>query len=293
MLPRALFAGLFDDAAVFPPGNAPLDAAVAGHRRLRRGPHADLIGPLLVAPAAIPATIDLAGLADLIDGPGEDEGPTATAPLDVAIAARPGTEIAAVEAAAQLAAADSRVALTAVEIGWQPGWERADLSAPLVVIELPRGTEQALPLTEIAIAAAERPEQRFVAKFRTGATETWAWPAERELARTIQHAIAMEVALKLTGGLHHALRATAATGPEHGLLNVLAAYRLARTGRPVAAIAAVLAERDAAPLIAALADCSPATITQVRTDLPSYGCCDVREPIAELTALGVLEGDPA
>ena len=31
----ALFDGLFDDAALFPPGNAPMAAAVPAHRRLR------------------------------------------------------------------------------------------------------------------------------------------------------------------------------------------------------------------------------------------------------------------
>ncbi|HNQ07315.1 MAG TPA: hypothetical protein PKH97_09040, partial [Tetrasphaera sp.] len=59
VLPRALFADLFDDAAVFPPGNSPLDAAVAGHRRLRRSPYADLVGPLLLPPASVAAAADL------------------------------------------------------------------------------------------------------------------------------------------------------------------------------------------------------------------------------------------
>ena len=51
---RALWSGLVDDAAVFPPGNAPLDVAVSGHRALRAGPDADLVGPLLVPAASVP-----------------------------------------------------------------------------------------------------------------------------------------------------------------------------------------------------------------------------------------------
>src|SRR4051794_33593513 len=46
----ALFAGLFDDAALFPPGDVPMAAAVPAHRQLmaRLG---DLVGPFVV-PAA-------------------------------------------------------------------------------------------------------------------------------------------------------------------------------------------------------------------------------------------------
>ncbi|HRW02759.1 MAG TPA: hypothetical protein P5314_13375, partial [Tetrasphaera sp.] len=92
-LPRALFASLFDDAAVFPPGNSPLDTAVAEHRRLARGFHRDLIGPLLLPPAAIPAALDLAGLADLTDPQDAETSPPPqdSGPLQIVIAARPGT----------------------------------------------------------------------------------------------------------------------------------------------------------------------------------------------------------
>ena len=43
------FAQLFDDAALFPPGNAPLDRAVADHRDHRAGELSDLIGPFVVS----------------------------------------------------------------------------------------------------------------------------------------------------------------------------------------------------------------------------------------------------
>ena len=46
----ALFDGLFDDAALFPPGNAPMAAAVPAHRELR-APLGGLVGPFVV-PAA-------------------------------------------------------------------------------------------------------------------------------------------------------------------------------------------------------------------------------------------------
>ena len=51
----ALLAGLIDDAAVFPPGNAPLPVAVGRHRVHRRAPYAALVGPLLVPAAEVDA----------------------------------------------------------------------------------------------------------------------------------------------------------------------------------------------------------------------------------------------
>jgi len=41
---RSLFAGLFDDAALFPPGDAPMAAAVPAHRELRAR-LGELVGP--------------------------------------------------------------------------------------------------------------------------------------------------------------------------------------------------------------------------------------------------------
>ena len=51
--PRALFAGLVDDAAMFPPGNAGAAVALAEHLRYRRSWFADLVGPLLVPAAGL------------------------------------------------------------------------------------------------------------------------------------------------------------------------------------------------------------------------------------------------
>lgn len=99
----------------------------------------------------------------------------------------------------------------------------------------------------------------------------------------------MDVPLKLTGGLHHAVRCSRDDGEHHGVLNVLATVAAARAGRPVDALAALLAHREPAPLVQALAGLSPTQVTKLR-GFPAYGCCTVTDPIGELTALGVLEG---
>jgi hypothetical protein len=46
MIP-ALLRGLCDDAALFPPGNAPLPAALTAHARYRDSEFAALVGPLI------------------------------------------------------------------------------------------------------------------------------------------------------------------------------------------------------------------------------------------------------
>ncbi|HEX5740299.1 MAG TPA: hypothetical protein VFY17_01955, partial [Pilimelia sp.] len=55
----ALFAGLVDDAAVFPPGSASVPDAVAAHRRHRAAWYADLVGPLLLPASALGAAAAL------------------------------------------------------------------------------------------------------------------------------------------------------------------------------------------------------------------------------------------
>ena len=42
------YTALVDDAAIFPPGNAPLEEAVPAHREHRAAPYGDLVGPFVV-----------------------------------------------------------------------------------------------------------------------------------------------------------------------------------------------------------------------------------------------------
>ena len=49
----SLFSALIDDAAMFPPGDAPADRAVAEHLGYRQAWFAPLIGPLVVPDTAL------------------------------------------------------------------------------------------------------------------------------------------------------------------------------------------------------------------------------------------------
>jgi hypothetical protein len=283
--PRALVTGLIDDAAVFPPARSSLVDALAAHRIHRTGPYADLVGPLLLPPEMVEPA------AQLWPQTGAAE------PLDLVVVSRPGGDLDALRAAAEQAAAETRLDLRGIELGWTASWRDAGLTAPQIVLELPRGLEQALALTDAATALAQAGplDPRVVVKFRTGETPQWPWPRENELAEVLSAAVAMDVPLKLTGGLHHAVRgehpvagAPGVTEPQHGFLNVLTAVAAAASGMPRPVLATWLATRDAAPLVDALTGLGPAAVTRARRVFTAYGCCAVSDPIAGLLALGLL-----
>lgn len=280
---RSLFTALIDDAAVFPPGNAPLDRAAVEHRALMGRPDADLVGPLLVPAAAV---TDLVGLTVA--------GPRRPAPLPVAVIGRPGTEAAALSAAVQ-AADGSGVLVTGLEIGADADWRSLTGHGLPLAVEVPRGAAMTPAIADIAAVASDTvPVQ---AKFRTGPTPTWPWPDEVELAGFIRASIDHDLGFKLTGGLHHAVRGSYAVAggsaeEQHGLLNVLSAVRWALNGEEVDALVDLLAERDPAVLVAMVTRMSVADAAITRAFFTAYGCCGVTDPIGELRALHLIE-EPA
>jgi hypothetical protein len=293
----ALFASLLDDAAVFPPGNAPLDEAVRLHHELRHGPYAALVGPLLV-PAA--------GVATLVS--------VAAEPLRVAVIGRPGVPHAEVAAAVAEVRSAPGLEVAGIEVGWTADWrdtwlaDHTALEATPLTLEVPRGDEQAAAIADIAADASD--SLALQAKFRTGATEAWPWPDEPELAAFVRAAIDHDLGFKLTGGLHHAVRGTypvdgpvagpvagpvsgpgtGATEEQHGLLNVVCAVRWALNGEEVEELVPLLEDRDAANLVPQVERMSAADASIVRAFFTAYGCCGVLDPIRELAALGLVEG---
>ncbi|GAB3435379.1 hypothetical protein GCM10027517_04450 [Phycicoccus ginsengisoli] len=276
-----LFAGLVDDAAVFPPGNAPLEEAVRMHRVHRTSWYAGLVGPLLVPASAA------GDLPPLVAGAGAGAAAADSRPVEVAVIGRPGVPVDQVVEAVALLQATAGVQVVGVERGWEPSWREAPTPGIPLTLEVPRGDAQAQAVADIAADASDdRPLQ---AKFRTGATDTWAWPDERELATFVRTAVDHDLGFKLTGGLHHAVRGTPDGQEQHGLLNVLVAVRWALNGDDVDELVPLLAERDPAVLVPHVTRMSAADAAIVRAFFPAYGCCGVTDPITELAALGLLE----
>ncbi|TQC49979.1 hypothetical protein EEB14_06570 [Rhodococcus sp. WS4] len=267
-----LFTGLCDDAALFPPGNAPLPDAVPAHARHRSARYADLVGPfvfpvarldeLTAGPLELSLTLPAgpATLAPALDRLAQIDGATAVA-LEIAVPAE-------CSAAEFVAAMDAAQTLTA-------GFD--------VFVEVPRGERRG----DVLAALAGGP---FAAKFRTGGVVAEAYPDERELASALHTAVATGVPFKATAGLHHAVRNTDPhTGFEqHGFLNVLLATRHALDGADVDRMAVTLAERDGARIARELGDLPADVVGAVRTAFRSFGTCSILEPLEDLVALHLV-----
>ena len=274
----ALFTGLVDDAAVFPPGNAPLEEAVRRHRFHRVAAYAPMVGPLLVPVA------DASRLGAVVAGTSSALSP----PLEVSLVARPGVPTPEVEAAVSTLAATEGVTPVGLEMAWSEQWRAARLGDLPLTLEVDRGERQPRALEDMRRAVDDG--LAVQAKFRTGATPTWSWPAEGELAAFVAAAVRLGTPFKLTGGLHHLVRGTRAEGEQHGLLNVLLAVHRALAGDGPDLLVPVLADRDPEALARRVGALGPHDAAAVRKAFTAYGCCEVTDPIGELMTRRLIEG---
>lgn len=284
---RAWFASLVDDAAIFPPGNAPMAEAVHAHDRHRSAWYRDIVGPLLCSAGRVgelAATLGSGGTRDaplpivlVVPGTG------AIADAVEALAAVPGATLAGVELAPVYGdepAAEANTALDALASS-----VAGDVP---VALEVARG--RACEVVLDALAARRGAGGDVRAKLRTGGLTADAFPDELEVARFVVGCASRGIAFKCTAGLHHALRHTApSTGFEHhGYLNVALAAGAAGAGRPVTDVTRVLAERDADAVLGRLATADAASAGRARELFASFGTCSVIEPLEDAVALGLL-----
>ncbi len=277
------YAALVDDAAIFPPGEAPLEQAVPAHRDHLAAPYADMVGPFVVSDTRLP---DLARLVDDGDGAG--------APIRVTVvvtggagavepayrwATAPGLEPAGIEVALRdlddLEGSARRVVAAVTRLGVDVP---VHVEPPLVPGPPAHGWLAALD--EVASA-----DLRL--KLRTGGVTADAFPSEETVATAIDAALDRELPFKCTAGLHRAVRhRSPETGFEHhGFLNVLLATRAALDGDDVAA---ALAEQDADTVVARLTDVGSEGLVRARRWFTSFGCCGVRDPYDDLVSLSLV-----
>ena len=272
----AAWRGLVDDAAVFPPGDAPLADAAAEHQARRAAPYADLVGTFVARDTDLPdlKATPLALSVVVTGGAGNIAGTAALArKLHIAVE---GLEVALRDPADPVGAA-RRVA-AAIDAARADG--QLDDHVP-VFVEIPASCPEPAWLA----AADEVAANEFRLKFRTGGLEAAAFPTASTLARWIDAALDRETPFKCTAGLHHAVRHTGDDGFEHhGFLNVLVATRQAFDGASVDDVAAILEQRDPDVL---LGDADE--LDRARRWFTSFGSCSVTEPLDDLIALGLLE----
>jgi hypothetical protein len=263
------FAGLLDDAAVFPPGNALVPAAIRAHIGHHAAWYADLVGPFVFPHAGL----------------GHDfAGCLAGRPLDMAVTA--SRNLPGVLAAAEL----DGVRVVAVELAPAKEFDAESLVATfdsalpddvLGYLEVPRGPRLETVLDGLA-------GTRYRAKFRTGGTVSAAHPSEAELAATLLAAVSRGIRFKCTAGLHHAVRHTDGDLEQHGFLNVLLATDAALAGAGAGELTALLGERSPDTVASLVAKLGPDRIAAAREWFLSFGTCSIDDPLAELIALGLL-----
>ncbi|MGI9158066.1 MAG: hypothetical protein ACR2FG_15780 [Marmoricola sp.] len=274
---------IVDDAAIFPPGNVPLEQAVTEHRKHLAASYATLVGGFVVSDAR------LADLAVITKSDDQALG------INVVVTGGAG----AIEPAVRWATRAEGLELRALEIALRDEDDLARNAARVVAmvehvrddigddvgvyVEPPRAPDAPshgwlAALDEIAMA-----DLRL--KFRTGGMSAEAFPTGAELARSIDAALDRETPFKCTAGLHHAVCHTdPETGfAQHGFLNVLLATRAALDGGDVEA---ALADDRPAERI------DPDSIASARRWFSSFGSCSVLDVHEDLVDLGLWTDQP-
>ncbi len=265
---------LVDDAAIFPPGNAPLPDAVKAHREHRSSAYADLVGPFVVSDIRLP------DLLELLDDAEE------RLPVTVVVTGGAGAIEPAVRWATRSGLLDVRsletplrneddLARNAQRVVTAVDQVRDALGDVPVYVEPPRALDGPTHGWLVALDEIAAAELRL--KFRTGGVDDDAFPPAAELAAAIDAALDRELSFKCTAGLHHAVR----TGHQHGFLNILQATAAAFEG----------ASRDDVISILETTDVKIQTdgLLSARRWFTSFGCCNVEDPLEDLVELGVVE----
>jgi hypothetical protein len=277
MLPET-WRGLVDDAAVFPPGDAPLPEALKAYVDRRDEWYADLVASFVVTDTAlpevgadVPVSIVVTGGAGAVGGA-------------LGYAAKKGRRVVGLEVALRDPddlPGNARRVVAAVDAARDEG-ALADDTA--VYVELPQSDATASWLSAADVVA----EAEHRLKFRTGGLEADRFPTPEQLASWIDAALDRETPFKCTAGLHHAIaHRDHDTGfPHHGFLNVLLATRQAFDGSTVPEVATLLADHYPNDLVA-LARTSD--LEGARRWFTSFGSCSVQEPLEDLVGLGLVE----
>ena len=265
-----LLSELVDDAALFPPGDAPMAEAVPAHLRHDAGPYYGLLGRFL-CPVSKLGELHLAV-------PGD-----ASLPLGVI----GDTGLDGLREAFEALDGDERYMLEAAELR-HPGDRLGELAETL-----PYGVEayvEVAPSDMRTLLPTLAGLERVHAKLRTGGLVAEAFPGPTEVAEFLVGCADLEVAVKCTAGLHHAARHTdAAIGfTHHGFLNFLLAAAAASDGRDVPDVRAALELTDPAAVAAGIRALTVEDAARTRDFFHGFGSCSFTEPIDDLISLGLV-----
>jgi len=265
-----VFDRFFDDAAIFPPGLAPLDQAVHEHIARRSIPLGGSVGPLLLTAAHLD---DAARIAEALAGSEPLRVGVVVAPDEVESVlhaieeVRPAIKVSGLEL--KTSNTDLKQSLAdAVALS-----DRFDVHVEFSIDHIRAGAVSLLTETPVRLKA------------RMGGLIPQAFPTIPDVAAVILAAVAANTSFKLTAGLHRAVRYTDATTgfDHHGFVNIAVATAAALEGAKYADLTATLAE-DSGEI---LAERFRSIGTGWRSTFESFGTCSIVEPVDTLTELGL------
>lgn len=272
---EAQFHEFFDDAAIFPPGLAPLDVAVREHiRRSKDEVAREFIGPLILPLDKVREAVPLAA------------GERLT--LSVIVLA---DELESVDKLLE-ELADTAVSVSTLEVKLSDGAVAAITTAADV--------KSAHPELKIflELSYADVTEENLVAlqsagldlKFRTGGIKQELFPSSEQIIDVLSQVVAHGIAFKLTAGLHRAIRYTDEnTGFHHfGFANIAAATAALKNGASKEEAQQLLDSSDSVTVTEALN-----AGDGWRESFTAFGTCSVAEPVETLVEIGLVDADTA
>ncbi len=289
----ALTAELIDYAGLFPPAGLAMAEAVDHYARYRSHPHRAMLGRFVVPVARLEEFAASAMGDHAARVPNEMWRLAALIGSDPASDARCIAEFnaryqrrAVIDAVEAKAAAPDQISATARTL------------APLdAYIEIPTAQDPAPLVAAIARSGAR-------AKIRTGGITADAFPTASQIARFMSACHAAHVPFKATAGLHHPLRGpyrltyepASPSATMYGFLNVFVAAAFVRAGLPESDAIAVLTETtptafrfDDTGVSWRTHHLTTAQLRDARAHFAlAFGSCSFREPVDELTSLGLL-----
>jgi hypothetical protein len=295
---RTLLAHAIDYAGLFPPAQLDMPGAVAEYESYLASSDAWALGRFVVPAARLRELAAAAG-----DAPSNPLG------------SRQGERRLSVVLGADLAADVERLRAFCADVngeGWWRGIDAVELraSTPEAIAQAMRVVPDSVErYVEIPISDDPTPLVRAIAgagayaKVRTGGTTTDAFPASDHIARFLATCLREAVPFKATAGLHHPLRGEypltyepgSACGRMYGFLNVFLATAFLAAGLDEAEARVLLDESDPNAVTFSRTEAVWRShrlpldrLAESRRFLTSFGSCSFREPIDDLTALGLL-----
>lgn len=283
--PRTVFQEWVDDAAVFPPSNAPVPRAWSEHVEMLAGSEGDLLGPLLIGASAVE---------DLARAVLVHPAPDHVSPVEVAVVGRAGTSVEDVAGAVRTLQGQVHLRVTGAEVAHGEGdWRRLVDLGLRTAVEVPRaGRDVSRALDDLAAGVAEEvggsDAPAALVKWRTQATSGAPAPDARQLAEFLRATHERGLAFKLTGGLHRAVAPGPSAEEPHGALNILVATHHLLRGGTLSELVATLELQDGEALADRLTGLTSSGVRDVRARFVSFGCCGVLDPIGDLIRLGLI-----